>query len=399
MHTIFDKMLHYVQGTVEFSASDGFFGVFTAKCRKFGVPLRNVSVKDGVLTGETELRALKSLDEVAEEAGVTLEITEKRGLPILFMKYRRRYGVAAGLALALVMMLFFSSVLWSVEINGVDKTEIELIKATLGECGISVGLPVGRIEKKEAEDKLEVLSPYIQRASVNIIGNRAFVEIYEREAAENAEVGFLYSDIVSKSDGEIIKANIFQGQSELQTGQSVAKGELLVTGEVKMKEDKIRYTDSKAEIIAKTKHNVSVSSAKKLFADVITERREYYSLVFFGFNVPVTQGAENGFREQNMYFLKTDTSVLPVGIERQTAFCTEKRDVILSDEAAYLMCASDFAELLHDGFSDKRITDIEFGVKNGADITFDAVISCEEDICEKVIYGEQTESSNSEGTN
>lgn len=386
MYMFFDRAIAFFKGTVTFSVSNGFYGIFISDCRRRNIPLRNVKTEDGVLTGETDMRFLQKLDAAAEEAGVDIEVTKSSGLPFLFMRYRRRYGVAAGLLAALIMMLYFSSVLWSVDINGTDKSEIYLVRETLAACGVCRGTPLRKVNKEEAEDKLDTLSPNIQRSSVNIIGNRAYVEIFERDVMNEANEDVLYSDIVASKDGEILKADVFQGQSAVKDGQTVKKGDVLVKGEVTMKEEKVRYTESKARIIARTQNSVSISSAKTLYADAVNERRNYYSICFFGFTVPVTQGAKAELTDSNEYLLNTSDAVFPIGLSRRTVLYTEKRDIILSDCAAFLMCAADFAADVHDRLRDSNIVSIDASVKNGTSVVIEANVVCEEDICETVTH-------------
>ncbi len=384
MYMIFDRAADFFKGTVEFCVTDCFFGMFIADCRRRGVPLKNVKKVENSLFGETELRYFGTLTEAADAAGANIEVRRTYGLPVILMRYRRRCGVAVGLAAALVMMLYFSSVLWSVDISGVDKSEIYLVRTALEKCGVCRGTPLHRVNADEAEELLDTLSPNIQRASVNIIGNRAYVEIFEREVITETDGDFLYSDIVAAKDGEVLKADIFQGQSAVKDGQTVKKGDVLVKGTVEMKDGKVRYTESKARIIARTDTDISVSSAKTLYADAVTERRNFYSVRFFGFTVPVTQGAKTEQSYGNEYLMNTADTVFPIGIVRRSALYTEKRDIVLSDGEAYLMCAADFAALLHDRLLDKNIVSVVQSVKNGDSVVIEANAVCEEDICETV---------------
>ncbi len=388
MYILFDNMFDYIKGKITFEAANGFYGIFLENCHRRNVVLRNIKTENNLFSGETDKRFLNSLISAAEESGVDLKVTKRAGLPFALTRYRRRYGVAAGLLLSLFMMLYFSSVLWSVDINGVEKNDMYLVRAVLEECGVSVGTPLRSINKDEAEDRLNTLSPSVLRSSVNIAGNRAYVEIFEREVQTGTDDDFLYSDIVAAADGEVLKADIFQGQGVVKDGQTVRKGDVLVKGEVTMKEDKIRYTESKARIIARTENSISVSSAKKLYVDAVKERENFYSICFFGFSVPVTQGAKAELTAVNEYMLKTEDTVFPVGIARSTALYTEKRDIILSDNAAILMCAADFAAAVHDKFSVENIVSINTSLKNGASVAMEANIVCEEDICESVKYKE-----------
>ncbi len=388
MYILFDNISDFIKGKITFEAANGFYGIFLENCHRKNIVLRNIKTENNLFTGETCKRFFKSLILAAEESGVDLKVTKRAGLPFVMTRYRRRYGVAAGLLLSLFMILYFSSVLWSVDINGVDKNDMYLVRAVLEECGVSVGTPLRRINKDEAEDKLNTLSPNVQRSSVNIAGNRAYVEIFEREVQTGTDDDFLYSDIVAAADGEVLKADIFQGQGVVKDGQTVRKGDVLVKGEVTMKEDKIRYTESKARIIARTENGISVSSAKKLYVDAVKEHENFYSICFFGFSVPVTQGAKAELTAVNEYMLKTEDTVFPVGIARSTALYTEKRDIVLSDNAAILMCAADFAAAVHDKFSVENIVSVNTSLKNGASVVMEANIVCEEDICESVKHKE-----------
>lgn len=382
MYMLFDKAVAFAKGTVCFSARDGFFGVFIAKCRKNNVPIYNAVVRDGVFFAKTNVRSLSLLDKAADEAGVSLSIEKQYGLPVVLSKLKRRYGVPAGLIIALVLFLYFSSVIWSVEINGADKSNIYNVRRTAEACGLKRGAPVRNINKEEIEDRLNTLSPFVQRASVNIIGNRAYIEIYERDVVEPKKNGFLYSDIVAAKDGEIIKADVFQGKSMMNDNGTVKKGDVLVTGAVTMKNEDVRYTESLARIIALTTNEFSVSTAKTIYANSLTETINSYSICFFGLTLPVTQSAHGEAEVENEYLLNTSDAVFPVGLLKTTTMFITKKDIFLSDAAAFLMSANDLAVNIHDNYKARNIKDLRESVKYADAVVIEAVVTCQEDICE-----------------
>ena len=55
MYIFFDRTVSFFKGTVSFSVSNGFYGVFISDCRRKNIPLRNVKTENGMLTGETDM--------------------------------------------------------------------------------------------------------------------------------------------------------------------------------------------------------------------------------------------------------------------------------------------------------------------------------------------------------
>lgn len=382
MKLFFDKTLSFIKGRICLTVKNGFYGVFIAECKKQKIPLYDMTEKDGILYAQTDLKGLKKLDCAAEKAGVDINIEKKSGIPFIIKKYKSRYGIPAGLFLFLIIFLYFSSVLWSVEINGAEKSDAYRVGKTVEECGFVRGTPLKELNKDELKDRLYLLSPYIQRVSVSIVGNRAYVEIFEREKTEDEKNDFLYSDIAAAKNGKIIKADIFQGKGLIEDGQDVKKGDILVTGEILMKNNETRYTESKARITAVTINEVTVTSAKEINAISLKKEKNSYSLCFFGLTVPLTQGASGDMESKNEYMLTSSVTVFPVGIERKTAITARRETVALSDNEAFLLCSADFAQIVHDKYKDRNITEIRRKLSDGASFVIESQIICEEDICE-----------------
>ena len=153
-----------------------------------------------------------------------------------------------------------------------------------------------------------------------------------------------------------------------------------------MKNEKTRYVDSEAQIIAQTETRINVISAKKLYVNTVSKRFTNRSLCLFNMTIPLTQSTPPDQLESNEFLLCTDSSVLPVGILRTTALYLEKKDIELSDEDAYLVCSNDFADEMYDNFYKKNIQCLGEKIKNGNEMVLECVVICKEDICEKKYF-------------
>lgn len=386
MRDLTDRVFRFINGTVFFTAENGFTGVFVAKCRKNGVVLADVRTENGLLYATTNKKCLPRLFASADEAGADIKIQKKVGLPFLFAKVKRNYGLPVGLLLSLLLIMYLSSVLWSVEIQGVEITDKYEVAKIAEECGFIPGVPLRTLNATEAELKINTLSPYISRVYVNIIGNRAYIDVVEREYTKKRDKQRTFSDIVASKDGEIIKADVFQGTADELNGKKVQKGDILVKGTVLMKNEKTRYVDSEAQIIAQTETRINVSSAKKLYVNTVSKRFTNRSLCLFNMTIPLTQSTPPDQLESNEFLLCTDSSVIPVGILRTTALYLEKKDIELSDEDAYLVCSNDFADEMYDNFYKNNIQCLGEKIKNGNEMVLECVVICKEDICEKKYF-------------
>ncbi len=250
-------------------------------CRQFGYIYRDTSFDDDFMYFYMPLRTAKHFGEKCKDFGIELFEISESGIPHLFSKYHRRYGVAAGVLLFTAIIFLSGRVIWDIRINGNQKLSESEVLTQLNECGLSVGNLKSKTDTSTVENRIMILSPDIGWISINLIGTVAEVEIRESEVIEEKEE-YLAANIVAAKDGQIYLFENVRGNILCDIGDFVSAGELIVSGIYESETQGLRYTAAKGEVFAKTTEEISVEIPLKYDKKVYTGKvfTEKY-LIFF----------------------------------------------------------------------------------------------------------------------
>lgn len=166
-----------------------------------------------------------------KENGCTARILKKEGLPFALRKMRRRAGFTAGLVMFGVLLYLLSTVIWSVEIEGVTHPETEhALRQELAKLGVERGK-----FKFLADDYQE-----IQRQIMSVVPNTTWVGFqYEGTTAILKVVEKTLPKIdpkhgprhlVARKKAVIYDLFVERGQPMVKTNQYVEPGDILVSG-------------------------------------------------------------------------------------------------------------------------------------------------------------------------
>ena len=172
--------------------------------------------------------------------------------------YRKRCGVLVGGVLFVCLIAFLSSILWSVDVTGNSRLTEHDVKALLRECGVCEGVRLKDIDNDLVRIKMMSLSKDIAWVSVNVKGIRAEVVLAEAERPPRKNEEALYSNIVASYDGLITGMVIERGQQMVKVGETVKKGDLLVSGIIEERDGDISLVNASARVYALTERTVTV---------------------------------------------------------------------------------------------------------------------------------------------
>ena len=342
-------------GSVTFRATGGFPDLFLEGCAKRGVRLENVRRGNGTLNARTGERTFPAAEQAAREAGMTVEVLRRAGLPRLARRYRARIGLPVGLLLGTLLLLFLTGRIWQVTVTGQTFLGEEEILDAMGELGLVPGARIRKLDLKSVEEQAQQRLPRLSWIAVNRIGCRAEVEV--REIIETPELTDEkdYANLVAALDGVIVSADVLEGAGQPLVGSAVVKGDLLVSGIIEMKNGFQRFVNAKALVKARTKTELSVSFPQRMEAERPVRRRDVYSLRFFGLTIPLGRRLSDGeteYAEKDIQYRKT---VFPIGIQRESCAAYETGTFTLSEEDALLVCFSDFCEQAFERYRDAEL--------------------------------------------
>ena len=157
-----------------------------------------------------------------------------KGLPYAVGRYKKRYGVITGLLTFFLLVFFSSRTVWDVRVKGCPSYPREFVLEKLKECGLYYGASLFDFDSDKAESRFLENNPAFSWIAINVTGSVAEVELRET-GSDGRKRTFLYSNLVAKEDGQIVRTAVTSGQTAVTRGDVVKKGDLLVSGFIEKK--------------------------------------------------------------------------------------------------------------------------------------------------------------------
>lgn len=252
-------------------------------CRRRGIAYENFqSLPDGGISLRFSLRAARFLESLCGEYGIPVERRGEGGLPLLLRRLSRRLGLVVGFFLGLALFLAAQSVFWDIRISGNETVSDHAIRQSLAACGLTVGTSIRGFEADVTENRVLLYDRRLAWLSVNRKGTVAYVEV--REAAEPPEIPpETPRDMVAAEGGVIEYIELESGNVRVKAGQTVGKGDILVSGIYDSTQLGVRVESAKAKVFARTTRIFSVeiplSYEEKRYTAALDPEK---SLFFFG---------------------------------------------------------------------------------------------------------------------
>ncbi|MBQ7935345.1 MAG: sporulation protein YqfD [Clostridia bacterium] len=378
--------LGFWQGRVEVQAEGSQIEQFINQLHRRHIPIRSPKrEEDGRLLFIIPRRDFARLRQPAFKTGTRIHILKKRGLFMVMRPFRRRWGLAIGLALFLGLIFYSSEFIWQVEVQGCVKTSSTQILEDLKELGLTVGcsrkIDVGPIENHYlmGNDKLSWMS-------INIKGTTAYVEVKERGLHPKVEDLSIPTNIYAARDGVIVSVRDYGGTRQVQVGDPVLAGDLLVSGDWTDKYGVRRLNHCIATVIAATKRETSVTVP---FAEEIrqkTGKNRYFFAISWGklkfplyFNKKIDYNNYDIVVEE--YPLRIGSFAFPLRFSVTKAEEVELQRITRTVDEAKALAYAQLGFFETDRLSSVAITDRKIiEQQTETELRLDAVFYCEEDI-------------------
>lgn len=254
------RLLRWLRGSVTFLVTGAFPERLINLCVRSKLPVWGVKPRPGGCEANTCASNYKRLRPLAKKSGTRVRIQNKRGWPFLRRRYRKRWGLAVGLALAVLLTAALSTRIWSIEVNGCEQIDEREVLAALDELGLRLGVASRAVDARELEQRLMLSDGRIAWIAVNIQGSTATVEINERVAPpDRIDPKAGAANVVAAADGQIKYLEVYEGQPLIQVGDTVSAGEVVVSGVTEDKHGNTRVKYARAKVIAQVYDELDVT--------------------------------------------------------------------------------------------------------------------------------------------
>ena len=345
-------------GSVRFAASGGFPSLFLEECASRGVVLSEVIQSNGCVRSSVRESDYPRVREAAEKAGMALTVERHVGLPHLLFRYRARAGVPIGLLLAALIVWYLSGALWQITVTGNEALSDVEILDVMEELGVCRGARIRDVNVKDAAQRAQNLLPSLSWIAVNLKGCKAEVEVREIVTGEEPPGEGAFANIVAARDGVIVRADVLSGDGKLKVGDAVVKGDVLVSGVVEMKNGFYRLTEARAIIEALTVTELSVSTDRRFPAEHPVKEQELRGIRFFWWQIPFGIALHNGEQETDERDIHSRNTVFPIGSIYKKIVIYDRRETVLDENMARLICFEEFCRHAHQRYRDADVTEI-----------------------------------------
>lgn len=184
------------------------------------------------LTAKIRPQDFETLRLLRKRSGCSIHILQKRGAPFLLNRMRMRKALLFGwipLALAAAALSRF---IWFVDVQGCYRVGEDEVYALLEEMGVRPGVKADALDHYEISRGLSAMDGRIAWAGASRRGVTLTVEIVEAEEIPKLSGTETAGSVYAAKDAVIKKITALKGRSVVSEGETVRKGELLITGEL-----------------------------------------------------------------------------------------------------------------------------------------------------------------------
>lgn len=227
------KATNYIRGTVRLEAVGPYPERFFNICSARGIRFWKVERVD-----ETTLRltVARSQAERAIALGpkCLCQVTRvgEEGAPSFLLRFRRRYGLLAGLALSLLAVLVLSRFVLVIDITGNTTVPDGVILTQLRQAGLAPGAYGPAVDERAVSNRVLMELEELSFLSVNLHGIRAEVVVREGDPAPEVEPVGVAEDLVAEKDGVVLDLHALAGDPLVEEGETVTAGQTLISGTV-----------------------------------------------------------------------------------------------------------------------------------------------------------------------
>lgn len=226
-------------------------------CRTAGIELWNISESKGEYGFSMAAGDFSACRPLVKKAKVRLTIIKKCGLPFFLHKNRARKLWAAGFASFFLFLYLLSLFVWDIEYQGNLTYTDDQLSHYLETLNVRCGMRKHLISCENLESAIRNEFDGITWVSLRLSGTRLYVHIKENDVPLTIpQRDESPCDLKAARDGVITSMVVRNGKAAVKPGDTVEKGQLLVSGKIPITDDggtevDAHYVRADADIVAR----------------------------------------------------------------------------------------------------------------------------------------------------
>lgn len=225
------RLWKYILGYVVIKIEGFFSEKFINISSKRQIKLWHIYRDDnGKLFAKISVKDFLKIRPVAFKSRCRIKIIKRVGLPFVIKKYRKRKAFAIGFILCSVVIRLMSSIVWTVEINGDPTISTTVVYDYIRSLGVYPGVMKNSIDREKISQSLVKDMEDIGWAGVSLKGTKLTINLAKRDPLPKLVPMSEPCNLVAAKDGVIKQVIALRGIDMVKPGDTVVKGQLLVSG-------------------------------------------------------------------------------------------------------------------------------------------------------------------------
>ena len=172
----FKIMLSYIVGYLTVSVEGYYIERFINICKNQKVVIWNLKRKKNILLLlNIRTKDFREMCQIAKKVNCKVKILNKKGLPFLMNKYKKRKIFIVFLLIVVNCIWISSSFVWNVDIVEESGKEINNLRQDLENAGLKFGVPKSKIKSKEIINQIRLKRNDISWIGIELKGTNAIV--------------------------------------------------------------------------------------------------------------------------------------------------------------------------------------------------------------------------------
>lgn len=245
-------LIYYILGYVNIVVEGFFIERFINTCISKKIFFWKTNrMKSTVFSANIGVRNYKEVVKIAKKCQCKIRITNKKGMPFLLNKYRKRKIFVLTLGIIILGIITIFNFIWNIEIKGVDEIKQREIMEFIQNEGINIGKYKNNIDLQSLINKIRIQRDDIAWVGMEIKGTNLIVDVVEADKKPEIINEDEYCNVVADKDGIIVKVKAQNGTPAVEEGTTVKKGDILIQGWLEGKHTENRYVHAEGEVMAK----------------------------------------------------------------------------------------------------------------------------------------------------
>ena len=244
-------LLRMIFGYVRIQVEGYYIERFINICTNKKILIWNIKREKGVqMYLNIGIKDFKQLADIARKTNCKVRIKEKKGIPFLLHRYKKRKIFAIFLLIILIMIFISSRYIWNIDVIVQDNQIVENIEEDLEKLGLKQGMQKSKIDVDKVINDIRLNRNDIAWIGIDIEGTNVKVKIVKAKEQPEIISNKDYCDIVAKKSGTITKITAQNGTAVVSVGDSVKVGDVLIKGVMEGKYTEPRRVHSLGEVEA-----------------------------------------------------------------------------------------------------------------------------------------------------